>query len=368
VNPTKTLLAALALALALSVPAGAVSGGQQEPIAQAPYVVWLDGRCTGTLISPTRILTAGHCIDGISPTGRTVLLGIDGNTATSKQRRAHALEVRGFSVAPGYKLSFPFAHNSPEDAIAVDDVGLILLKQPVKNVKPVALGDAPPGAAATILGYGMTEPEPTTKPLQQGALTVITPQACGLAYPRAIRATMICTQDLLPHAPLVQACAGDSGGPVITNTATGPVQIGVTSWGPEVMDGLCGEKPLPLVEMRVSSFSSFLTAKDPPIEPSTLKTGGAGQPLISGAAHVGNTVTCHAPKLGGDPAKLTYSWSVTHDTDFRTIPNAHKDTLKVSSGVYKKADAARRLFCTVTARNAGGHLELLSGSVHMRRS
>ena len=70
-----------------AVPAHAVSGGTTLPIAQAPYVAWLSGQCTGTLISPTRILTAAHCLDGNDAADARVLVGVDGNTIHSGVRK-----------------------------------------------------------------------------------------------------------------------------------------------------------------------------------------------------------------------------------------------------------------------------------------
>jgi len=60
--PSLLLIAALALAAA-AAPAGAVSGGKKTAIAKAPYLAWLPSGCTGTLIAPDRVLTAGHCLE-----------------------------------------------------------------------------------------------------------------------------------------------------------------------------------------------------------------------------------------------------------------------------------------------------------------
>ena len=60
-----------------AAPAQAGSGGTTLPIEQAPFIAWLGGRCTGTLISPTRILTAAHCLDGQDIADARVLVGID---------------------------------------------------------------------------------------------------------------------------------------------------------------------------------------------------------------------------------------------------------------------------------------------------
>jgi secreted trypsin-like serine protease len=373
------LVLALLVAALAAAPAEAGSGGTTLPIAQAPYVAWLGGQCTGTLISPTRILTAAHCLDGQDVADARVLVGVDGNTLTGAVSKL-AVPVRGYALHPKFKLAFPFAHNSPQDAIAVNDVGLILLKKPIATIAPVRLAGAGDGAleaggaAAAILGYGITGPEtdagpPPTAPLQQGALSVLGASDCEKAYPRAIQAAMICTADTAHQAPpFVMACPGDSGGPVIVQTPSGPVQIGVTSWGAEVMEVGCGQRALPNVAMRVSSYASFINRAKPVIQPYT--TGpGFRHTRIVGVARIGSTVTCKPPRLGGAPLKLSYEWSVGTTTGSpRPIRHAHAPTLKITTTIYKSARPARyrALYCTATARNAGGSLSTGLSSTRMR--
>ena len=352
-------LSVLVASAVLAAPAGAVSGGRPQPIADAPYVAWLPNGCTGTLIAPDRVLTAGHCLDGFAASEVSVLIGKDGDalsgTAANPYEAAQrngGIPARGFSVHPRFRESFPFAHKSPENAIALDDVGVILLSHPVTGIAPVKLAgaadraDERAGQTGSILGYGITLPalNSTPKSLRTGDMTVISSAACAKAYPHAIIASELCAQDLKHQRPaFVQGCPGDSGGPFVARTPAGPVQIGITSWGPEVKDARCGRQPLPGVYMRVSSYLSFITDPNPVIEPFPPDVF-KDYPTVTGVAKVGQTLTCNAPAFGGSPATLSYKWIFNNKT---------VSTKRTATAT--RAMAGRSVGCIVTARNAGGH-------------
>jgi hypothetical protein len=374
-RPNRIALLAVCAALVgfalAAVPAGAVSGGKHAAIADEPFVAWLPSGCTGTLIAPDRVLTAGHCLSGFSPLGYSVIVGRDGNTLVpfgsdpfTTAIAKGGIPARGFAIDPGFRESFPFAHKSPQNAIALNDVGIILLAQPVTGIEPVKLpapGDRSAektGESASIFGYGLTGPSPlsSARSLRTGTMSVISSAACRRAYPKAIISSEICGQDLSHRSPpLVQACPGDSGGPFIHQTPLGPVQIGITSWGPEVKNAPCGRRHLPGVYMRVSSFASFINEPDPVIQPypAAPLTDLASAPKVTGVGKVGRTLTCNPPQFAGSPSTLSYKWILNLRVVSRTA------TLKVPRDA-----VGHFLGCNVTARNASGRFDVVTPHVN----
>jgi Trypsin len=92
--------------------------------------------CTGTLIAPNWVLTAGHCCEGITPS----------------QLRRFSFEVGGRN----YDWSATYIH--PTYNFPDGDIALIKLKKNVTGVTPAVLRTTAPrvGDTMTIVGFGLT--------------------------------------------------------------------------------------------------------------------------------------------------------------------------------------------------------------------
>ena len=384
-RPTTSLLAlSLLVAAIAAAPAGAVSSGTTLPIAQAPYVVSINDNCTGTLISPTRVLTAGHCLDGSSASDARVVIGADNHLLAEEQRAAFSVPIAGFSVHPGFRELFPFAHKSPVNAIAINDVGIVLLRKPVTTVAPVRLAGGAdgalqaPGTSASIIGYGdVVPPAPlSTTPSPSNAAAAASAGSADRSRRRYLRAGLSKGDPGLDAVHDQPGTAGSRRSPRPARATAAarssrrrqaaPSRSASRSSGPEVMNGACGQLHLPNVSMRVSSFMSFINSHYPVIEPYTVHSGAPGGlrrfaagASVAGTVQVAHTVICKVAKLGGARATLSYTWALVQNTD-RVVARGQK--LKITSALYNSAKSPRRLMCTATARNAGGSLKLSSGS------
>jgi MYXO-CTERM domain-containing protein len=154
--------------------------------------------CSGTLIAPRVVLTAGHCIDGVDQVvfGSTIALP----SAT-----------RGVLVAR--------AHPDFDADTLAHDIGLVLLDEPAPtNAAPIEIGEATAAAAVRLVGYGRIDGQDLSEPRKREGTSVID--------------SLEVTSFRITPAPS-QACEGDSGGPAFV----GAVLVGVTSEG----DPACAE-------------------------------------------------------------------------------------------------------------------------------
>jgi secreted trypsin-like serine protease len=268
----RSLIAVLACASALglaALPSAApaaprahssiVGGGRADP-GQWPFAVAIFRKghmhCSGSVIGPTKVLTAGHCLDGFNVANLQVIVG---RPTLRDAAVGQTIGVVSGRVHPDFEQT------------GLHDVAVLNLAQPA-GVTPIALATPEQNAAATavgaqmrVAGFGATNPFGTHL---SGFLKATIEQSrsdsrCLKAYTRDLFApeSMICALGARRKNGgrfkiHTSACSGDSGGPLVADTATGPVEVGTVSFG----GALCGLPAAPTVYSRVSASLDFINA------------------------------------------------------------------------------------------------------------
>jgi len=203
---------------------GNASPGEYPSVAEVTFGPFL---CTGTLITPDWVLSAGHCgsVTGAavaSPASwppQLINVRIGGTTQSDGEERTASSVV----VHPNYLATMGY------------DISLIRLSQS-STMAPTQVAGAgersiwTAGTLETIVGWGATE-EGGDLPdnLQEARVPITTDQYCSGAYSDFDPATMVCAG--FPQGG-VDTCQGDSGGPMFGRTSAGALRVvGATSWG-----------------------------------------------------------------------------------------------------------------------------------------
>lgn len=226
----KLALAAACAFLTVTAPAQAIVGGTDAAPGEFPSVAEITFGafgCTGTLIAPNKVLSAGHCGS------------ITGGTAFSSPAAwpAALVDVRIGSVTPGagerVAVSSVTVHPSYFLTDGYDIAILHLRTSSTKTPTKVAgAGSAAlwaPGTALTIAGFGNTS-EGGSPPdtLQKASVPRRTDAYCAERNSGYDVATMLCAGY---DEGGVDTCQGDSGGPAFAGTGTARRVVGATSFG-----------------------------------------------------------------------------------------------------------------------------------------
>lgn len=234
--PRMRRLAAIAYGLLL-VPLAAraeptpVIGGQDAPAGKWPDVAAMyygtEQECTGVLVAPTVVLTAGHCVFDGGP--MNVLIGT--NSLANKGIDGDFLPVTKRMPYPGWESTY--------------DVSVIVLAQPSRfTPRAIATGwarvDIKDGAQVALVGYGAIDRNGNDyiDELQE-ATTTITDAACTRSAG--------CNTGAQPAGELgaggmgIDTCPGDSGGPLYLMTGYGTFLAGITSRGYDDNQFYCSE-------------------------------------------------------------------------------------------------------------------------------
>lgn len=220
-----------------------VVGGERASIEANPWAVYLtDGQgnqfCGGTIVAPTKVLTAAHCAIGRAASQVRVVAG-----------REDKLD-RGTGVVA--TPSDIWIHKQYVSADAGEDLAVLTMKQPLPYTPlPFAeTGDREfyqPGTKLRALGWGrISENGKTSRYLMQAEVPVLPDADCVDSYPQFVRTDMFCAG--YPEGK-IDTCQGDSGGPIVA----GGKLVGVTSWG----EG-CARRGKPGVYVRLARYAKDL--------------------------------------------------------------------------------------------------------------
>ena len=260
-----SILAGPATASAAPAAHASIIGGGAASIADFPWLAAIEAEdpgggffdCTGSVVAPKVILTAGHCVENLETStiypapGYAVATGV---ADLNQLQRQNVSKVSQAVVYPGFSPS-----------TLRGDAGLLILATPVtapalplaSSADSALLGA---GTAVSIAGWGLTSSGAKDSPtVLQAASTTIQPSAyckkrTARFYSLYSPAGQLCTND--PPSFAIGTCHGDSGGPTVAHRTDGSaVEVGITSLG----EARCSTA-LPSVFTRVDQISPWVAS------------------------------------------------------------------------------------------------------------
>ena len=281
-----------------------IQGGTEAKEGQFPWMAWIEygnwetgepetSGCSGTVVSPTVILTAGHCVKEPKEGGGATLAAgkyhvvtsavkalIDGDklcTACTRSAVSRVIPYPGFSYGGGAVIE------------SGRDAGLLVLSKPIA-APSIQLDQVPGrqnplvvGSEAFVAGYGITSPAGNTA----GTLYSTTTKIESLAP--ECEAFSVCIGNVSQKG----TCEGDSGGPLWQEAGYGPVELGLTSRGPS---NACNQT----IDTRVDEMRPWIEEQIAAAKPAVAYVANFGSssvtPLEFPAGSAGSEVKVGSPE------------------------------------------------------------------------
>lgn len=168
--------------------------------------------CSATLISPTVMVTAAHCLrDEVIERGLSVVFGTDVRNGTP-------VKVKAYAVHPRYN-----PNNKGSDTKAQNDLGLLALAGPIDGHDPIPMLDPdfaiePYTATLKIAGYGFTAVGASDIGILRWAETTFSGDSPATK------------EVFIDGFRVTNACAGDSGGPALIRANNQVYLLGAASY------------------------------------------------------------------------------------------------------------------------------------------
>ena len=234
----RTFAGTLVAIAIFAVPAQAVVGGKPVPPGQLKNVanVSIAGAagCTGTLIAPTWVMTAGHCGSATGALGVPTQVtfpasaySVTLNSVYADGRGGENHSVKRVVLAEDYGIQ---SGSGSDISLLELDKASAVAPMKIASVAERKLWN--PGVLASIAGFGVTDENGQNTPdqMQRTQVPIRTDDECAKSAPGDYDAkTMLCAG--FPQGGK-DTCQGDSGGPIYIKLRTGRNRlVGATSHG-----------------------------------------------------------------------------------------------------------------------------------------